>query len=219
MNATFFLLPLAAVLMLMMPLVPIYKGVTTGQKAKHAVIFNLCAFFGVAALMIILPMGGFVTLAEGASAAAESGMTVGAGLAYLAAALVTSFSCIGAGIAVAAAAPAAIGPYSQGIDAGSIVITSGQLPVDPATGAFAEGGIAGQTRQSLLNVQAVLAQAGLTMENVIKTTVFLKDMNDFAAMNEVYAGFFPGNPPARSAVEVARLPKDAMVEIEAIAAR
>ena len=97
--------------------------------------------------------------------------------------------------------------------------TSGQLPVDPATGAFAEGGIAGQTRQSLLNVQAVLAQAGLTMENVIKTTVFLKDMNDFAAMNEVYAGFFPGNPPARSAVEVARLPKDAMVEIEAIAAR
>ena len=82
MNATFFLLPLAAVLMLMMPLVPIYKGVTTGQKAKHAVIFNLCAFFGVAALMIILPMGGFVTLAEGASAAAESGMTVGAGLGY-----------------------------------------------------------------------------------------------------------------------------------------
>ena len=113
MNATFFLLPLAAVLMLMMPLVPIYKGVTTGQKAKHAVIFNLCAFFGVAALMIILPMGGFVTLAEGASAAAESGMTIGSGLAYLAAALVTGFSCIGAGIAVAAAAPAAIGAFSE----------------------------------------------------------------------------------------------------------
>lgn len=117
------------------------------------------------------------------------------------------------------AAPAAIGPYSQGIEGGSIVITSGQLPVDPITGAFAEGGIAGQTRQSLTNVQAVLAQAGLTMENIIKTTVFLKDMNDFAAMNEVYATFFPENPPARSAVEVARLPKDAMVEIEAIAVR
>ena len=118
-------------------------------------------------------------------------------------------------------APAAIGPYSQGVSANlrSIVITSGQLPVDPATGAFAEGGVAGQTRQSLLNVQAVLAAAGLTLENVIKTTVFLKDMNDFAAMNEVYATFFPGNPPARSAVEVARLPKDALVEIEAIAAR
>ena len=117
------------------------------------------------------------------------------------------------------AAPAAIGPYSQGIEGGSIVITSGQLPVDPVTGAFAEGGIAGQTRQSLTNVQAVLAQAGLTMENIIKTTVFLKDMNDFAAMNEVYATFFPENSPARSAVEVARLPKDARVEIEAIAVR
>ena len=117
------------------------------------------------------------------------------------------------------AAPAAIGPYSQGISAGGIVITSGQLPVDPATGAFAEGGIAGQTRQSLKNVQAVLAQAGLTMENVVKTTVFLKDMNDFAAMNEVYATFFPNDPPARSAVEVARLPMDVMVDPDAIAAR
>ena len=116
-------------------------------------------------------------------------------------------------------APAAIGPYSQGIDGGSVVITSGQLPIDPATGAFAEGGVAGQTRQSLENVKAVLAGAGLTMENIIKTTVFLKDMNDFTAMNEVYATFFPSEPPARSAVEVARLPKDAMVEIEAIAVR
>ena len=115
------------------------------------------------------------------------------------------------------AAPAAIGPYSQGVKACNLVITSGQIPVDPATGAFAEGGIREQTRQSLLNVQAVLAQAGLGMEHIIKTTVFLKDMNDFAAMNEVYATFFPGNPPARSAVEVARLPKDALVEIEAIA--
>ena len=117
------------------------------------------------------------------------------------------------------AAPAAIGPYSQGVDGGSIVITSGQLPIDAATGAFAEGGISGQTRQSLENVKAVLAQAGLGMEHVIKTTVFLKDMNDFAAMNEVYAGFFPDEPPARSAVEVARLPKNGLGEIEAIAVR
>ena len=115
-------------------------------------------------------------------------------------------------------APAAIGPYSQAISFGNLVITSGQLPVDPATGAFAEGGIGAQTRQSLLNVQAILAEAGLTMENVIKTTVFLKDMNDFAAMNEVYAKFFEGTTyPARSAVEVARLPKDVLVEIETIA--
>ena len=116
-------------------------------------------------------------------------------------------------------APAAIGPYSQGISAGNLVITSGQLPVDPATGSFASGGVAEQPHQSLANVQAVLAQAGLTMENVIKTTVFLSDMNNFSAMNEVYATFFPQNPPARSAVEVARLPKNALVEIEAIACR
>ena len=120
-------------------------------------------------------------------------------------------------------APAAIGPYSQGIQAGSLIITSGQLPIDPATGAatgsFAPGGVAEQTHQSPANVQAVLAQAGLTMENVIKTTVFLSDMNNFSAMNEVYATFFPQNPPARSAVEVARLPKNALVEIEAIACR
>ena len=122
-------------------------------------------------------------------------------------------------IIATSAAPAAIGPYSQGVDGGSVVITSGQLPIDPATGAFAASDIAGQTRQSLKNVQAVLAQAGLGMENIIKTTVFLKDMNDFAAMNEVYAALFPSQPPARSAVEVARLPKDALVEIEAIAVR
>ena len=102
-------------------------------------------------------------------------------------------------------APAAIGPYSQGIGAGNLVITSGQLPVDPATGSFAPGGVAEQTHQS--------------PENVIKTTVFLSDMNNFSAMNEVYATFFPQNPPARSAVEVARLPKNALVEIEAIACR
>ena len=116
-------------------------------------------------------------------------------------------------------APAALGPYSQAISACSLTITSGQLGIDPATGAFVEGGIAAQTRQSLTNVQAVLAAAGLTMDNVIKTTVFLKDMNDFAAMNEVYATFFTGEPPARSAVEVARLPKDGLVEIEAIAVK
>ena len=117
------------------------------------------------------------------------------------------------------AAPAALGPYSQGVGAGGIVITSGQIALDPATGNFVEGGIAEQTRQCLKNVQAVLAQAVLTLENVIKTTVFLKDMNDFAAMNEVYATFFTSDPPARSAVQVGKLPKDAMVEIEAIAVR
>lgn len=115
-------------------------------------------------------------------------------------------------------APAALGPYSQGVSAGGIVITSGQLAIDPATGLFAEGGIGDQTRQCLLNIKAVLAEAGLTMADIIKTTVFLKNMDDFTAMNEAYAAFFPENPPARSAVEVARLPKDAAVEIEAIAA-
>lgn len=116
-------------------------------------------------------------------------------------------------------APAAIGPYSQGICAGDLVITSGQLPIDPTTGSMAQGNVAAQTRQSLANVQAVLAQAGLTMDNVIKTTVFLKNMDDFSAMNEVYASFFGKEAPARSAVEVAKLPKDALVEIEAIACR
>jgi 2-iminobutanoate/2-iminopropanoate deaminase len=114
-------------------------------------------------------------------------------------------------------APAAIGPYSQGIRAGGLVITSGQLPIDPATGAFPEG-IEAQTRQSLENCKSVLAAAGVDMDQVIKTTVFLSDMNNFAAMNGVYATFFQGTCPARSAVEVARLPKDAMVEIECIAA-
>ena len=118
-------------------------------------------------------------------------------------------------------APAAIGPYSQGVSTAlrSITITSGQLPIDPATGTFAEGGIAGQTRQSLENVKAVLEASGFTMDDVIKTTVFLNDMNDFGTMNEVYSTYFAANPPARSAVEVARLPKDALVEIEAIAAK
>ena len=113
-------------------------------------------------------------------------------------------------------APAAIGPYSQGIKACSLIITSGQLPINPATGAFPET-IEEQTRQSLENCKAVLAAGGASMENVIKTTVFLSDMNNFAAMNGVYATFFEGACPARSAVEVARLPKDALVEIECIA--
>ena len=114
-------------------------------------------------------------------------------------------------------APAAIGPYSQAIDLGSLVITSGQLPLDPATGAFPEG-IEAQTRQSLNNIKAILHEAGLTMDAVAKTTVFLSDMNNFAAMNGVYATYFDAaNLPARSAVQVARLPKDAGVEIEAIA--
>ena len=114
-------------------------------------------------------------------------------------------------------APAAIGPYAQAVANDGLIITSGQLPIDPATGAFPEG-IAAQTRQSLENVKAILAEAGVGMDRVIKTTVFLSDMNNFGAMNEVYATFFPeGSYPARSAVEVARLPKDALVEIEVIA--
>lgn len=118
-----------------------------------------------------------------------------------------------------AKAPAAIGPYVQAARCGELVITSGQLPIDPATGAFPEG-IQAQTKQSLANVKAILEEAGLGMSDILKTTVFLKDMNDFAAMNEVYASFFEeGAYPARSAVEVARLPKDALVEIEAIASK
>jgi len=114
-------------------------------------------------------------------------------------------------------APAAIGPYSQAVQAGGLVITSGQLPIDPATGVFPEG-IQAQTRQSLTNVKAILEEAGTGMDHIIKTTVFLKNMNDFNAMNEVYATFFTKSGfPARSAIEVARLPKDALVEIEVIA--
>ena len=115
------------------------------------------------------------------------------------------------------AAPGAIGPYSQAIDTGTFVYASGQIPVDPATGLIPEG-IEAQTAQSLANVKAILAEAGLTTDNVVKTTVFLHDIADFAAMNAVYATFFPeGACPARSAVQVARLPKDAKVEIEFIA--
>lgn len=114
-------------------------------------------------------------------------------------------------------APAAIGPYSQAIRVGNLVYTSGQIPIDPATGAFVEGGIKEQTRQSLTNVRAILAEAGLAMSDVVKTTVFMADMNDFAEMNGVYAEFFAEPYPARSAVAVKTLPKGALVEIEVVA--
>lgn len=116
-------------------------------------------------------------------------------------------------------APAAVGPYSQAIEANGFVYASGQLPIDPATGAFPEGGVKEQTRQSILNAQAILRSAGLELSNVVKTTVLLSDIADFAAMNEVYAEFFCEPYPARSAFAVRALPKGALVEIEMIAAR
>ena len=116
-------------------------------------------------------------------------------------------------------APAAIGPYSQAVQVGNLVYTSGQIPIDPATGVFVEGGIKEQTRQSLLNVKAILEEAGLTMSDVVKTTVFMADMNDFSDMNTVYAEFFAEPYPARSAVAVKTLPKGALVEIEAVAGK
>ena len=116
-------------------------------------------------------------------------------------------------------APAAIGPYSQAIEVAGLVYTSGQIPIDPATGKFAVGGIREQTRQSLLNVKAILEEAGLTLSDVVKTIVFMADMNDFAEMNAVYAEFFSEPYPARSAVAVKSLPKGALVEIEVVASR
>lgn len=118
-------------------------------------------------------------------------------------------------------APAAIGPYVQGVDLGSMIITSGQIPVDPKTGNVADD-IAAQTRQSLDNVQAIVEAAGLKVGDIVKTTVFVKDLNDFATVNATYEAFFSehqANFPARSCVEVARLPKDVKIEIEAIALR
>jgi 2-iminobutanoate/2-iminopropanoate deaminase len=114
-------------------------------------------------------------------------------------------------------APQAIGPYSQAVVAGGFVYTSGQIPTDPATGQFVEGGVSEQTRQVLRNLSKVLEAAGTSLERVVKTTVFLADMGDFAEMNEVYALFFGGNPPARSTVQAARLPRDARVEIDVVA--
>lgn len=116
-------------------------------------------------------------------------------------------------------APAAIGPYSQAIETNGTVFVSGQLPIDPATGEFAEGGIKALARQSLTNIKNILGEASLTMNNVCKVTVLLADINDFAAVNEVYAEFFEAPYPARSAFAVAALPKGAAIEIEAIAAR
>ena len=117
-------------------------------------------------------------------------------------------------------APKALGPYSQAIEAGGMVFASGQVPIDPATDQFVEGGIKEQTRQSLTNARNILREAGTDLTHVVKTTVFLSDMNNFGAMNEVYATVFTeGSYHSRSAVEVARLPKDALVEIEVIAAK
>ncbi len=114
-------------------------------------------------------------------------------------------------------APQAIGPYSQAVIAGRMVFTSGQIPLVPDTGVFVEGGIDEQTEQVLRNLAAVLEEAGASLDDVVKTTVFLADMDDFAAMNEVYGRFFLKQPPARSTVQAARLPRDARVEIDAIA--
>ena len=115
-------------------------------------------------------------------------------------------------------APAAIGPYSQAVKANGFVFVSGQIALDPSTGEFVPGGIQEQTRQAIINGQSILIEAGLGLEHVIKTTVFLADMKDFAAMNEIYAQFFDHDAPARSAVQVAELPRGARVEVELIAA-
>ncbi len=114
-------------------------------------------------------------------------------------------------------APAAIGPYSQAIAAGGLVFVSGQLPLDPATGEMVEGDIAAMTRQIFRNIEAVLAAAGSSLDKIVKTTVFLADLADFQTMNGAYSEFFPAQPPARSTVQVARLPRDARVEIEVVA--
>ncbi|MCC6737546.1 MAG: RidA family protein [Planctomycetia bacterium] len=114
-------------------------------------------------------------------------------------------------------APAAIGPYSQAVVADGWVFCSGQIPLDPATGQMVAGDVGAQTRRVLENLKAVLAAAGSGLDRVVKTTVYLKDMNDFAAMNAVYGEFFPKDPPARATVQAARLPKDAAVEIDVVA--
>jgi 2-iminobutanoate/2-iminopropanoate deaminase len=114
-------------------------------------------------------------------------------------------------------APAAIGPYSQAVRAGGFVFASGQIPTDPKTGQFVEGGVREQTEQVMRNLAAVLEAAGTGLDRVVKTTVFLADMDDFAAMNEVYGRYFAENPPARATVQAARLPRDARVEIEVVA--
>jgi len=114
-------------------------------------------------------------------------------------------------------APAAIGPYSQGIQAGNLIFSSGQLPIDPATGEIAAGGVEGQARQVFENLKAVLNASGADLADVLKTTVFIKDMNDFGKVNEIYGSYFSAPYPARSCFEVARLPKDVLIEAEAVA--
>ena len=120
-------------------------------------------------------------------------------------------------IVVAETAPKAIGPYSAAVKAGNLVFTAGQLGIDPESGQFVPGGIEAETRQALMNLKAILEQAGASLESVVKTTVFLQDMNDFGVMNVIYGEFFTENYPARSAVQVAQLPKDGAIEIEAVA--
>ena len=120
-------------------------------------------------------------------------------------------------IITSAHAPAAVGPYSQAVEAGGFVFCSGQIPLDPKTGEMVAGGIAAATERVILNLQAVLAEAGAGLRDVVKTTVFLSDINDFAAMNEVYARFFGESLPARATVQAAKLPKGSLVEIEAVA--
>lgn len=120
-------------------------------------------------------------------------------------------------IVAAEKAPKAIGPYSAAVKAGNLVFTAGQLGIDPESGQFVPGGIEAETRQALMNLKAILEEAGTSLESVVKMTVFLKDMNDFGVMNVIYGEFFTENYPARSAVQVARLPKDGAIEIEAVA--
>lgn len=127
--------------------------------------------------------------------------------------------CLDKEVVTTEVGPKAIGPYSVGIIANHFVFTAGQIGLDPVSGTLATGGIQAETRQALVNLRTILEEAGSHLDLVVKTTVFLRDMNDFAAMNEVYAEFFPQNPPARSAVQVAALPRGAAVEIEAVAIR
>lgn len=122
-------------------------------------------------------------------------------------------------VVFAPGAPAAVGPYSHAVDCGEFVFLSGQVPLVPETGVLAEGGIEGQARQMFANIRAVLEACGLSFANVVKTTVFMTDLADFGKLNEIYAEYFPENPPARSCVQVAALPKGAMVETEVIAKR
>ncbi len=122
-------------------------------------------------------------------------------------------------VITAAGAPAAVGPYSHALQVGNLLFCSGQIPLVPETGVLAEGGIVGQTKQMFANVRAVLAAAGMDFSNVVKVTVFMTNLQDFSTLNEIYATYFPENPPARSCVEVAALPKGALVEMEIIAAQ